>query len=344
MKVLVFFYTNRSSFVRKDIEALKNNFVVKEFHFNAKAKWKTPFVFLHQLLFLFLNIAKADIYLSQFAAYHSFLPAIFARLFGKKAVIIAGGVDCVSLSKYKYGNFNKKVLGKFTEWSFRFSSLILPKHESLIEYEYHFYDEPNTKQGIKAFCRGITTPMKVIHNGYDSTKWFCNTPKHENSFLTVTSGLNNPVQMQLKGIDLILDIAFEFPDYHFTILGVDCEINRKVASNVKLIPPVKHEELQAYYSEHQFYFQLSLAEGFPNAICEAMLCECVPIASDVFSLPNIVGDTGYLLKKRDVEELKALIEFIKSSNFYVNPKLVRKRIVDLYSFDLRKEKILMNLK
>lgn len=339
LRYLCFFYTNRSSFVRKDIEALKENFVVREFHFNAKAKWKTPFVFLHQLLFLALSIPKTDIYISQFAAYHSFLPAIFARLFGKKAVIIAGGVDCVSLSKYRYGNFNKMLLGKFTEWSFRWSNLILPKHESLIEYDYSFYEEANTKQGIKAFCKGITTPMKVIYNGYDSTQWFCNTPKQENSFLTVTSGLDNAVQMQLKGIDLILDIAFEFPDYHFTILGVDCVINREIAPNVKLIPPVKHEELQTYYSEHQFYFQLSLAEGFPNAICEAMLCECVPIASNVFSLPDIVGDTGSLVCKRDIEDLKLTVENTihkYSSNNAINS---RKRIAEKFNLGLRIQKI-----
>lgn len=345
-KQLFFFYTNHSSFVRKDIEALKENFVVKEYHFNAKVKWKTPFVFFHQFLCLIFSLPKTSIYLSQFAAYHSFLPAVFSWVFGKKSVIIAGGVDCVALSKYNYGNFNKKILGKFTEWSFRWSSLILPKHESLIEYDYRFYEEPNEKQGIKAFCKGIHTPMKVIYNGYDSTKWFCDTPKQENSFLTVTSGLNNSVQMQLKGIDLILDIAKEFPNCHFTILGVDCEISREISPNVKLIPPVKHEELRVYYSEHQFYFQLSLAEGFPNSICEAMLCECVPIASDVFSLSDIVGETGYLLKKRDVEDLTKIID--NSIDNYSREKgsYARTKIKSNFTNDLRNRKlnyILLNL-
>jgi glycosyltransferase involved in cell wall biosynthesis len=54
--------------------------------------------------------------------------------------------------------------------------------------------------------------------------------------------------------------------------------------------------------------QLSISEGFPNAICEAMLSGCVPIGSDVAAIPEIIGDTGFILKKRNADMLRELVQ------------------------------------
>ncbi|MFN3939996.1 MAG: glycosyltransferase, partial [Chitinophagales bacterium] len=47
---------------------------------------------------------------------------------------------------------------------------------------------------------------------------------------------------------------------------------------------------------------------------EAMLCGCIPIGSDAASIPEIIGDTGFILKKRDAGELKTLIFKALQSN------------------------------
>ena len=67
------------------------------------------------------------------------------------------------------------------------------------------------------------------------------------------------------------------------------------------------KQLREYYSKSRFYLQLSNTEGFGVSLCEAMLCECIPIVSSVNMLPEIVGDTGFILETRDSSMLSGLI-------------------------------------
>jgi glycosyltransferase involved in cell wall biosynthesis len=39
-----------------------------------------------------------------------------------------------------------------------------------------------------------------------------------------------------------------------------------------------------------------------------MLCGCVPIVSDVASMPDLVNDSGYILKNKDLTELEQLVD------------------------------------
>ncbi|WP_332911264.1 glycosyltransferase [Algoriphagus boritolerans] len=70
---------------------------------------------------------------------------------------------------------------------------------------------------------------------------------------------------------------------------------------------LKATELLKQYNTHQFYLQLSTSEGFPNALGEAMACGCVPIGSAVGAIPEIIDKTGFLLFRKEINELEALI-------------------------------------
>jgi glycosyltransferase involved in cell wall biosynthesis len=307
--LILYFHTGSSSFVSKDIDILSKSGRVKVFSFYSDKKWKTPFLLIKQKLFILRYLFTTKLYVAQFAGYHGFLPGLFARLTGKNFLVIAGGTDCVSFPAIGYGNFNKKLLGLFTKLSFRLATHVSPKHQSLIEYDYHYDKSIPSHQGIKAFVNNYKTPTTIIANGYDEKKFFCSSDKMKNSFITVSGGLEFSFQQQLKGIDLILKVAAKFPECEFTIVGVPSSIKLPITStNVKTIPPTKNNELQKLYSKHQFYLQLSMAEGFPNALCEAMLCECVPIVSDVFSMPEIIESSGFILKERNLDLLKELIQ------------------------------------
>jgi glycosyltransferase involved in cell wall biosynthesis len=340
---LLFFFTNKSSFVKKDIQILEKEYDVNTFLFKPAYKIFTPFDFIFQLFFLIKEIYNCKRIICQFGGYHSLVPAITGKIFNIPCLIIAGGVDCVSLPLIGYGNFNKPLLGFFTKWSFKLANHISPKHHTLINYEYQYENVGQEFQGIQHFCKGIKTPMTVIVNGYDSTKWQKISNKKKDTFLTVTSGLNYPFQSALKGIDLIIEVAPHFPHCKFTIIGVEDPKQLPIKSkNILLLPPVTHEELINFYSENEYYLQLSMAEGFPNALCEAMLCGCIPVGSNVFGIPFIINDTGFILPKRDDQMLVELLKKGMNSDKEQLSLAARKRIMDNFPI-ARREKELITL-
>ncbi len=339
-KRLLYFYVSNSSFVRKDKALLSSKYDFKGFDFEIKYKGLIFLKFFSQLIFLLTYGSKANVIVCQFSGYHSFLPAFFGKLTGKRTFVIAGGNDTVSFPSLRYGNFSKRFLGLFTVWSYRLAHHILPKHETLWKTEYTYAPEGLGPQGITAFVKKLSVPHTVIRNGYNGKEFFKNEEKQARTFLTVTGAMHYSFQKYLKGIDLILQVASYFPDCIFTIVGVEAEITfPNKPSNVKLLKKVPHDELIHLYSRHTYYLQLSLAEGFPNALCEAMLCECVPIGSNVFSIPEIISVTGFLLMKKDVQYLKTVLDYALKSDTQSLGKKARNRILENYTIERRSDEL-----
>ncbi|MBI4945107.1 MAG: glycosyltransferase family 4 protein [Bacteroidetes bacterium] len=342
-KQILYFCTDYSSFVNKDISIFKKEFEVKSFLFNVRNKHLTPLSFIKQFLFILINIFKADLLVCQFAGYHSFLPVLFAKLLFKPSLIILGGTDCVGFPSIRYGNFQKTILSKFTKWSSQLASHLSPVCESLILCDYTYQKEDFQKQGLLFFCPKLKTPYTIIYNGYDEKKWFRNVEKKKNTFITVAGGLKMPFTFQLKGIDLILEIAPSFPECEFTIIGADEAMHLPIRSkNVRLLPAMKHEELIKFYSQSEFYLQLSMSEGFPNALCEAMLCECIPIVSNVGAMPDIIGNTGFVLQTKEIKKLEDLIKAALHSNNNFLSEKAREKIIEHYQ-ESKREKNLLDL-
>lgn len=339
-KTVLIFYSVRSTFVKKDIEILSPQFNILEFNFPQKGigmVWS----FISQSLFIFKNLWQTDLLVCEFASYLSFLPALYGKLSGKPCLIIVGGTEAHYFPGIGYGNWQKRFLKTFTALSFRLCSHIAPKHSTLMLSEYHYDESEPQQQGIYARLPNLKVPYTEIPNGYDATKWKCIEQKKENTFITVANGWEYGFQKSLKGVDLILQVAPLFPQCEFTILGVnDPTIFPGLPINVKAVPAVKNEDLIAIFSSHQFYMQLSMAEGFPNSISEAMLCECIPIGSDVFSIPEIIGHSGFILKKRDVNALKEIIEQALTCDKPALMKKARARIADNYTLAQRNDKLL----
>src|SRR5580700_8942128 len=92
-KTALIIYSVRSTFVKKDIEIISGNFKVLEFDFYSPKKLGIIWSFIAQKMFLLKNIWRADLLICEFAAYQSFMPALYGWLFGKPCLIVVGGTD-----------------------------------------------------------------------------------------------------------------------------------------------------------------------------------------------------------------------------------------------------------
>jgi glycosyltransferase involved in cell wall biosynthesis len=85
------------------------------------------------------------------------------------------------------------------------------------------------------------------------------------------------------------------------------------------------------------YCQLSTHESFGVALSEAMSCGCVPVVTRKYSLPEIVGDTGFYVPYNDPEATANAIRKALTSNKGLK---ARARIEKVFSLEKR-EKILL---
>ena len=327
----------KSTFVLKDKRLLEENFVVREFYFNQSTPLSFFYSFIRQMLFLLRYQRKNKVIVSQFAGYHTLLPAITAKISNIPFIIIAAGTESYSFPSINYGNFRKPLLGWFTKISFRLSSLILPVHSSLIYSKQEYYNRDYPYQGIKYFVQGLKTPYKYIPYGYDVNKWKKNNKeKVPKTFATIAGGCEKRAVFLRKGIDLIFEVAPYFPDCMFMVIGGKLDTtDKEIPQNVLIFPFLSQDELIDILSSSAFYLQLSIAEGFPNALCEAMLCECIPVGSDVAGIPEIIGETGYIVQKREINNVRAALKSAIEEFDVSKGQIARTRITTLFTEERR---------
>ncbi|NUM32603.1 MAG: glycosyltransferase family 4 protein [Bacteroidetes bacterium] len=338
--LILYFYPNKASYVEKDLYILGKKYRIIKHCVNPSSKLKLPFSIIYQKL-LCLRCFKAKYIVCQFAGYHSLLPVVMGKILKIKSLIILGGSDCSSFPEINYGNYRKPLLGWFTAKSIEMADIISPVHEKMIFYRYEYENFSNKNQGFEAFTKVKNQNIKVIYNGF-STGFFknLNLPREKN-FIAIAT-YNRPAVYYLKGIDLIEKAANEYKNINFTVVGVsDKYLKSSTTENLIFLPFLKQEELVKLLNRHYFYMQLSISEGFPNALCEAMLCACIPIVSNVCSMPDIIGNTGFVLQKRDEKLLFNLIEKVLSTpNLDKLSSEASKRVTENFSIEKRETELL----
>lgn len=336
MEKVLFIYPKSASFIKLDLQILSERYEVIENTYSWHRKNLLPFILIRQFIFLITTLPKSDHVIISFGGWWGWLPALLAKGFNKPSYIIIHGTDATSFPELNYGNIRKPWLKYILRQQYQNTTSLLPVSESLIYTENTYYDQSRIiKQGLDYFFPNISTQKIVIPNAIDGNKWVdFNKTRKQNLFITVFS----PGQFTLKGGDLLLNIAPLLPHFKFKIIGHEKPYNLKsTPKNIEFIGRSSPEQLVTYYNEAKFYLQLSISEGFGVALCEAMACGCIPIVSNVNALPNIIGNSGFILKHRNTNELVDLINIAFTESNEEMRHIARQRILNEFSIEKRKD-------
>lgn len=341
-----------AKFVTNDIQILKKHFDVEVDEVFLPKNLFIVFTFIRSFFKYLFRIPSFDIIYTWFADYHSFLPVMISKFLGRKSIVCAGGYESTYIPEIEMGVYTSATMRKrlrryCTTYSLANCSMILPVDDSLIENvnTYIYSAEPGKSplhDGIKNMIPGIMTPMRTVRLGYDADI-FKRKDEVSKTRAVVSAGLiMNGYEFKRKGFDVLVECAKKMPDVKFILIGLNDEhhdmLNSSGIKNLELHKKVTYEELIKLYSSAKVYAQLSLFEGMPSTICEAMLCNCVPVGSDVNGIPDIIGDTGIVVKKKDIElivdSISKALELPESYGVRA-----RERIINLFELGKREKEL-----
>lgn len=341
---ILYITPSMQSFVKSDIGILSKYFSVRTINQPWGNKKLAPLNFITQFLDMLFSISGTKFILVNFGGYWAFWAIIFGKVFSKKVFIVTHGTDCASIPEINYGSLRISLLKRVCDFSYRRADAIFPVSESLIDTDLTF--DPlitSKKQGLSVHFPDLKTPTKTIYNGLDETQWVLPThsQRKKNSFLTVLS----PSQFNLKGGDLILNIAKYYTDCTFYFAGIQkSEITVQIPDNVHFLGFLNPKDLLKWYQESEFYFQLSSFEGFGCALCEAMLCGAIPIGSNTNHIPSIVGDSGFIIVEKSLESaIPVMDKAIQSADKTLLSINSRLHIESNYSLKLREQNLIESL-
>lgn len=247
-------------------------------------------------------------------SYHAFAASLAAR----KLACVVGGYEFANVPEADYGNLRKRRMRLVTRRVWAVADALL------------FVDPSLADEASRAFGH----PGRAFHvpTGYDSAFWTPADMPKENIAVTVAHA-STPSRMRVKGVDLFFSAARACPDIEFHVVGeTPPGLAASAPPNVRLHGWLDAERLRALYRRAKVYCQLSLHEGLPNAVCEAMLCGCVPVGTAANGIPTAIGDAGFIVAR----DLDAICDGIRSAlaSEHLRAKS-RERIATLFSIERR---------
>jgi glycosyltransferase involved in cell wall biosynthesis len=278
---------------------------------------------IKHIIKILIEVPKSDITFTWFASVYSAFIVFFTKIFDKKSVIVIGGVDVAKEPSINYGIWLSWWKTVFVRYAIRNADRILAVDPFLISE-------------AKRLAEYEGSNLVYVPTGYDINYWKPSGQK-ENFILSV-GACEDEWRMMKKGFDKLIEAAELLPQIQFKIIGIKQglleKIKNHIPKNVEAIPFVEKAELLRYYQRAKVYCQVSYHEGLPNSLCEAMLCECIPVGTDRGGIPTGIGNAGIIIPYGEVKTLVGAFSKAIELPEEIGRK-ARKRIIDNFPEERR---------
>ncbi|HLF14627.1 MAG TPA: glycosyltransferase family 4 protein [Bacteroidota bacterium] len=271
------------------------------------------------------GVFSADIIYCWFLSVYGAVAVLLGSLLGRRSIIVIGGVDVARDPGTGYGLWVSPWKAFLARRALRAADFVLAVAETLRDDAVRLagYDGRN---------------IRYLPTGYDPGFWTEGGAK-EPRVLCVAAVSDRP-RLAVKGIDVLVEAARRIPEIPVTVVGVDARFvpGLDPPSNVTFLPGVPRAELPAHYRGAKVYCQPSRREGLPNALCEAMLCGCIPVATDAGASAHAVGDTGFIVPAGDPGALADALRLAVKAPGGMGDR-TRSRIATLFTLERRRAEL-----
>ena len=246
-------------------------------------------------------VIRAHVAFCWFASVYASIAILTAVIFRRRSVIVLGGGDVANDPDAHYGIWRSRWRRPLLRFALTHADVILAVDDTL------------RVEAMKR-ARYDGANIDVLPTGFDANFWKPGAPK-EDLVLTVAA-VRAPSRIRVKGLDTLFAAARRLPHVPFILVGLEPSLAADLhpPANLTCLGSMGRVELLRFYQRARIYCQPSRREGLSNALCEAMLCECIPVATDVGGTAGAVGDTGFVVPASDPVALADAVDAAWSSS------------------------------
>ncbi|MDD4232632.1 MAG: glycosyltransferase family 4 protein [Candidatus Cloacimonetes bacterium] len=340
----ILFYPAKSTFIDVDIKILSE---ISHLQTMCLHQNNGRLCYFFSLLGIIPKIAlfpQHKICISWFADYHALFIVLGSRLFNRKSVLFIGGYDAVHYPKLSYGVFHNRLRKLCAVYALKHCDLIIANHNALLSSNNKYYNPHGHSEGVYRLVKNLHTKSIVIHNCITIPAPHIVSKIRKKQILCV--GTTPRLQdFYNKGFDLLMEAVIGFRDWHFVFVGIkttwqkilEPDFHFSHYQNLTIHASIPHPELLSIMSESDIVVQISISEGMPNSLMEAMLYGCKAVGSYVAGIPTIIGNMGEIITERKAEALlKALRKTMQTET---DRQSISNWIANSFPYETRKSKL-----
>jgi glycosyltransferase involved in cell wall biosynthesis len=243
-----------------------------------------------QIFKILINVPRSDVVYCWFASVYAFVAVLVASMFGVKSVIVLGGVDIAKNPALDYGIW-------LSPWK---SKLV---RSAITRADRVFVSDETMREDAMRLVGYSGNNIFYLPPAFDTEFWKPVGEK-EQQILTVAI-VPDQRTMKRKGIDVLIETARILSEFTFIVVGVDRNqvLHLHPPENIRFHPILPRKELLHFYQKAKVYCQPSIHEALCYTLREAMLCGCIPVASDTGGMPTAVRGIGVLVPPGNIDML-----------------------------------------